>query len=224
MIKILIVRHGQSTGNIEGKFCGSSYDCELSENGRGQAKTVCDYIYKNYNVKAIYTSSLIRAYQTAEHLSLLTGLKRNQMSEFNEMFCGEWEGLTIAEISSKFEKDYVTWKNNIGMCQPTGGESWQQVIDRLTCGLKKIVANSVETSYNKTSEKQEVVVLATHGGVIRAIELVFRGKGLKEMKDIPFVPNCSITTLNYQNEKFQIENSGFVEFLGDNITVTPKGM
>lgn len=224
MIKILIIRHGQSVGNKEGKFCGSSYNCELSENGKLQGELVSDYIFNNYTVVSIYTSALIRAYQTVEKLSKLVNIKRIQMPEFNEIFGGVWEGKFVTEIASKFPSEYILWKTDIGKAQLTGGESWQSVIKRVDTGLHKIVEDNDLRFADNNGQKQKVIVLATHGGIVRLIDTIYRGLSLENMKDIPFVPNSSITTLIYDDGNFKIESSGYAEFLGNNITQVPKGM
>ena len=66
--RILLVRHGESEGNVLGVFTGHS-GYPLTENGHRQAKLTAEYIRENYPVEAVYSSDLPRAYQTAEHIA-----------------------------------------------------------------------------------------------------------------------------------------------------------
>ena len=66
-MKILIIRHGQSTGNIEGRYTGYT-DVPLTDLGVAQGKILCKHLIENYNIDAIYTSKLTRAKDTIKDL------------------------------------------------------------------------------------------------------------------------------------------------------------
>ena len=68
MVKILLVRHGQSLSNDSGTITGQ-IDSPLSNLGLKQAELVSNYIFKNYSVNAIYSSDLTRAVDTLKPLS-----------------------------------------------------------------------------------------------------------------------------------------------------------
>ena len=68
MVKIILIRHGYSQGNAFGKaFCGQT-DLPLTDIGFKQAKEVCDYVFNNYKVDAIYSSNLSRAFLSIQFL------------------------------------------------------------------------------------------------------------------------------------------------------------
>jgi broad specificity phosphatase PhoE len=62
-MKIIFIRHGETTGDIEDRF-GGDYDDHLSEKGVAQAKQVAELL-KNRNMGVIYSSVLVRAKETA---------------------------------------------------------------------------------------------------------------------------------------------------------------
>ena len=73
MTKLLLIRHGFSSGNKEKRFSGQM-DLPLSEEGLRQAHLACEYILNNYQVGALYASDLVRAVDTVEPLSKELGL------------------------------------------------------------------------------------------------------------------------------------------------------
>ena len=75
MLRLLLVRHGQSESNVAMQFTGQA-DAPLSELGRKQANELKEFILNNYNVDSIWSSDLLRARETvapiakALHLSI----------------------------------------------------------------------------------------------------------------------------------------------------------
>ena len=67
---VVIIRHGQSQGNAEGRFGGHT-DTPLSPRGRKQAKATAKALAKE-KFSAIYSSDLPRAIETATPLANLT--------------------------------------------------------------------------------------------------------------------------------------------------------
>ena len=92
-MRLLIVRHGQSEADILNVHEGRA-DFELTELGRRQAAAASRRIYSEYGVTKIYSSTLRRAYQTAEYLAELTGLPINADAELMEFNNGLLAGCT----------------------------------------------------------------------------------------------------------------------------------
>ena len=60
MTRILLVRHGESTANLEGLFAGD-YDAPLTDLGHAQAECTANFVISNYQVDAVFSSDLARA-------------------------------------------------------------------------------------------------------------------------------------------------------------------
>ena len=75
MSKLYFTRHGQTIWNVEGKVCGAT-DIELTELGHEQAKELGEHIKADKDIKIdeIVASPLVRAKNTAEHISGITGI------------------------------------------------------------------------------------------------------------------------------------------------------
>lgn len=215
MVKILLIRHGQSEGNVKRVFCGR-IDYSLTAAGKEQGEETCKYIYSEYKVCGVYASELTRAKQTVEKLSELTGIPVKPMAEFNELYGGKWEDETIPYIAEHFPDDFKVWEENVGEARPTDGESFEELKERAFKGMLKIV--------RECEGKDGVAVIATHGGIIRTLQCVLSGLPLSEMKNITWVNNASVTTVVYKDGEFCLERVGYDAFLGDKRTKMFMGL
>ena len=74
MNKIYFARHGQTVWNVENKICGAT-DIALTAKGHEQAKELGEIIKNSgYAIDEILCSPLERAYDTAKHVSEITGI------------------------------------------------------------------------------------------------------------------------------------------------------
>ena len=74
MVKLYFVRHGETFWNVENKICGAT-DIALTEHGHQQAVETGKLIKeKNLQFDEILSSPLIRAAETARHISEITGV------------------------------------------------------------------------------------------------------------------------------------------------------
>lgn len=195
MTRLILVRHGESMANSEGRFAGQKYDAELSELGHRQAELTAEYIAKNYDVDEIYASDLKRAYSTAEHIAKKAGIGEiHKESGFREIFAGKWEGMTFSEIDSAYTAEYSVWKNNIGLASCTGGESVADLFARISDTVSSVARENPD----------KTVVIATHATPIRVMECIWRNMEREEMKNIPWVTNASVTVAEYENGKFRL--------------------
>ncbi|MGA9173181.1 MAG: histidine phosphatase family protein [Thermoactinomyces sp.] len=98
--EVFLVRHGETEWNKEKRFQGHR-DVPLSERGEKQAEQLAHY-FKHHSFDAVYASDLLRARQTAERVANELGLPVTCLTELRERYVGEWEGLTLEEIKSKY--------------------------------------------------------------------------------------------------------------------------
>lgn len=153
MPRILLVRHGQSVWNAEGKWQGQA-DIPLSELGRKQAAAATK---KLGTFDAIASSTLVRAMETAEIISDRIGIGPVvPVPDLVERNAGEWSGLTRADIDRE-------WPGYLDAHRrPPGYESDDDMYPRVLAGLRK-VAGLVD------SDKGNALVVA-HGGLIYLLE------------------------------------------------------
>lgn len=169
LTKVIFVRHGQTSWNQEGKYQGHS-DIALNERGVRQANLVAGRLAKE-KISAIYSSDLLRAYQTAEAIAQYHALPVIARAEFREINFGIWEGLTYQEIMATWPEILTAMYSKPGEISPPEGESFQEVKQRVASALQQCVADY----------QGETIVLVSHGGTMRVLLCIALGIGLDKM-------------------------------------------
>ena len=151
-IKIILVRHGQSIGNQSRIFLGHT-DLDLSDLGYKQAECTAEHL-KNEKIDYIYSSDLIRAYNTAIPHAELRNMPVRSDKNLREAYVGAWEGMNVDDILQKWGREVFVdqWKNNFGLFQFPDGESIKEAGERfynelmLICSRidSKILVNNVK--------------------------------------------------------------------------------
>ncbi|MDD3655459.1 MAG: histidine phosphatase family protein [Atribacterota bacterium] len=161
MLKILIIRHGETFSNAEKRFSGHQ-DVDLTEKGIWQAEQLAERLAE-FPIKAIYSSDLKRAIHTASIINKRHQLNLSTEPLFREICFGEWEGLRFEEINTENNKGNCPhWWHE--PCQPLpGGESISDLQRRVLDGLEKIIDE------HDHDEQYNTVAIVCHGGVARII-------------------------------------------------------
>lgn len=122
MLKLVLVRHGQSQWNLENKFTGW-IDVELSEKGITEAKEAGKALKeKGFEFDVAYTSVLKRANDTLDYILEELGEKNIPIKKswrLNERHYGALQGLNKAETAEKFGKEQVLlWRRSSNVRPP----------------------------------------------------------------------------------------------------------
>lgn len=106
---IVLVRHGETDWNRERRFQGHA-DMPLNDTGRRQARELADAL-RDEGLSAVYTSPLRRASETAEIVADRLGLEAEELEALREIDVGDWQGLTVDEVKTRFpERADVAWR------------------------------------------------------------------------------------------------------------------
>ena len=152
--RLLLVRHGQSTWNADGRWQGQA-DPPLSDLGVAQARRAAVAISAlDGGIAAIWSSDLERAHHTARLIAEPSQLSVVTDARVREREAGPWTGLTRDEIEARFP-GYLADGH-----RPPGYEA-----DAL---LAARALNALEHFADRLGGAAGVVV--THGGVIITIE------------------------------------------------------
>ncbi|MGI8759455.1 MAG: histidine phosphatase family protein [Acidimicrobiales bacterium] len=152
MTRLLLVRHGQSEWNAVGRWQGWA-DPALTELGNEQSRLATTAVGP---VDAVVASDLRRALDTATILA--EGLGAGPVvvePRWRERDVGEWTGLTRAEIDQRWPGALAT-----ATPEPPGGESPARLVARVLAAVERLAGDY----------PGEVVLVVTHGGVIRGLE------------------------------------------------------
>jgi broad specificity phosphatase PhoE len=180
---LYLVRHGQSIGNMNKRYCGIT-DVELSEVGKIQSKRAGTNL-KRFNISQIYASPLKRAYETARIISGEINVELSIVDCIKEINFGIFENMTWEEMLKDYKSETDNWIDQGFEYKFPKGESYLDIIDRIADFMDNINGNSV---------------IVSHFGVIQSILLYFKAVDSSNVWDY-HISNCDIVTLN--NKKIE---------------------
>jgi broad specificity phosphatase PhoE len=151
MATLMLVRHGETDWNADGRLQGQT-DRPLSEFGRRQARQLAEELADDVELEAIYASDLSRARETAEIVGERLGLAVVLDADLREKDWGTWEGLTSVE---RDRVDFV-------------GETTEVHQDRVLAGLRRIAER----------HPRGRILVVTHGGSMRRVQTAALGMAL----------------------------------------------
>jgi broad specificity phosphatase PhoE len=169
---VYLVRHGLTDWNRERRFQGH-LDVYLSPEGLAQAQALADWLTPPpHRFSAIYTSDLARARQTAQIIGHALGLQPVLAPPLREIHCGDWQGLSVAEIEERYPGKLKEWHDSIqSFTLPgAGGESIPQVQARIYSFYKDVVRR----------HSGQAIILASHGVALSALQAAIFGWDLQE--------------------------------------------
>ncbi len=192
---LVLLRHGQSQWNLENRFTGF-HDVDLSEQGRAEAAQAGDNL-KTAGIKfdKVYTSTLKRAYMTAEIALAAAGekdlLKEMIKSEdMRERDYGDLTGLNKAETALKYGDEQVhIWRRSYDV-QPPGGESLLDVVEKR---VRPYYTNKIKTDIDAGKN----ILVAAHGNSLRAL-LIILGENTPENINETEIPTGSPLVIEFE--------------------------
>jgi broad specificity phosphatase PhoE len=185
-MRLLLIRHGESVANAEGRLQGH-LDVLLSERGRRQAELLGEKLAA-LGVEALYASPLRRAAETAEIIGGRLGLPVVERAPLMERDVGVLQGMTRDEITAKFPQ-YLPARNAVLEVEVEGFEQDQAFASR----VKQTLADIIEAHRGQT------VAVVTHGGII--FSFCRQALQMPTVRPGPFmVDNASLTTFQVADE------------------------
>lgn len=152
--RLLIIRHGETDFNAEGRFQGH-IDRPLNSTGIAQAEAVARRI-ASLSTDILFCSDLLRAQQTARIVGQPHGLTPSLEPLLRERHLGVIQGLTAAEAMQQIPDVFTAYKQGHPDYTIPEGESRQQFQDRTIAALTKIAL----------SHQQKHILIIAHGGTV----------------------------------------------------------
>jgi broad specificity phosphatase PhoE len=171
MLKLYLLRHGETPYSKTGGYCGN-LDPELTPEGVQMAQEFAT-AYASLAWAAAYVSPMKRTIATAAPLCEKVGLTMNLRDGLKEISYGAWEGNTQEESQQQFPDDYTRWLAEPAWNAPTGGETGVQVATRASLVVGEIVATHASGN----------VLLVSHKATIRLILCSLLGIDLGRYRD-----------------------------------------
>jgi len=191
MVKIILIRHGETDWNKEQIFRGR-IDVALNEVGLAQARSV-QATLKDVQISAIYSSPLSRALETAR----VVGEGRNCEVKIEEGFIdinfGRWQGISHQKVKEEYKELYEMWLNKPQMVTFPEGESLEEVQRRSMKALEKVIKKHPE----------ETLAIISHRVLNKVLLCSILGLELSHFWYIK-QDTCALNRFEYKDDKYYL--------------------
>ena len=204
MPHLILLRHGQSTWNLENRFTGIT-DIDLSPLGIIEAKNA-GILLKQFPIDLIFTSLLKRAIHTTE--IVLNELGKNiqviQNGALNERCYGDLQGLNKADTITKYGEEQVQlWRRSYETVPPNG-ESLKNTFERVIPFYKEKIERKLKT--------KNILIIA-HGNSLRALIMYLENINATEISN--FTIATGIPRLYEFNSEMKLQNVHYIENINE---------
>lgn len=173
-------RHGQTIWNVENKICGAT-DIALTSLGHDQATELGKRIKEeNIHIDEILYSPLVRAADTAKHISEVTGIVCREEIRLKEQNFGRYE--STARDGEEFAKAKMNFVYDFD-----GGETMLHLCQR--------IYNLIDDIKNDSEDK--VYLLVAHNGISRIVESYFNNMTNEEFSAFG-IKNCELKKYTFR--------------------------
>lgn len=201
-MKIYLLRHGQTDWNLDMRMQGRT-DIPLNEKGRSQAAVAAEKL-KDIPFDRVYSSPLIRAFDTAKVIAKPHDLPVVTMEELIEMSFGSHEGYSAEdnpdpeglECLFNSPKDYVP---------SAEGESYEDLDGRCQVILEKL---------KKLEGEFENILLVSHGALCKGLIRAMINADVSDFWNMPLLENCQPLEIEYADGKFLLPEE-YDKFYGE---------
>lgn len=175
-MNVILLRHGETDHNKSGLSQCGDIDTIMNEQGVKQSELTGKFLNKNYNINKVYSSTLIRARQTAGIISDIIGLNSDSIIYNSKLKESSKKILEQVNITKEESKKIV-------------GQRARLVFDEI-----------IEENINNNSD----ILIVSHGAVIK--NLIKNLFDLREISQnvISDVGNCTLTVINIDNKKLDL--------------------
>ncbi|HXB92516.1 MAG TPA: 2,3-diphosphoglycerate-dependent phosphoglycerate mutase [Puia sp.] len=174
---LVIVRHGQSTWNLENRFTGE-VDVDLTTLGRQEARAAGQKL-KGIPFSCAFTSVLKRAIETLEEILEQTGhpdLPVIRDKALNERNYGTLQGLNKADTAEKYGAEQVAvWRRSYSV-RPPGGESLADTVARVIPYYQRAIEPLLK--------KGENILVVAHGNSLRSLMMYLENISPEHIPDV----------------------------------------
>ncbi len=189
-----LIRHGESLGNI-GLDLG--FDPALSPRGRAQAKVCAAFMSERLvGDTTILSSPFDRCVATAAEIAAAANLQVKLEPRLHELFEAAWFPLkevslpTLREISERYPETVIP-EISEERWWPDYNETWDDVDIRMATFRNTLVSGDIPT---------RKIVCVGHWASIQSL-----ANSMIRKLALNFVPNASVTKINYKNSSFKAE-------------------
>ena len=191
MTELILIRHGETDWNVQGRFQGQ-IDVPLNALGLRQAARMAERLARE-RVDVFYCSDLLRTRQTAEPAALRLELAAAPDPGLREQHFGILEGLSFEEVQQRHPHHLAQWLRHDPDYALPEGESVRSFHARVLGAVQALAAR----------HPGQTLAVVTHGGVLDMLFRTVHALPLHGPRDCP-IPNAGLNRLRAQGERLEI--------------------
>lgn len=226
--RVILVRHGRSTFNEQGRYQGSSDESVLTEQGQQTAYQVGQAL-RNINIDVVYASPLKRVQQTVDGIiqarENASRLPVHWTRQLREIDLPRWEGLPFKVVREQLKSEYRCWKE-----RPHEFQMETAVDINYPAALRFPVLDLYERAaqfWHETLHRHrgKVVLIVSHGGTNHALISTALNIAPAHYHTLQ-QSNCGISVLEFPNGKLEsatIRSLNLTHFLGEPLPKLKEG-
>ncbi len=192
MTRIYVVRHAEAEGNLYRRVHGW-YDSRITDNGKRQIAAL-EHRFHDIPVDAAYASDLRRTQLTAQAVVRPKGLELHIDPGLKEIGMGIYEDATFGDLAYHHPEESKLFYTCSRQWTVSGGESFQQVADRVTASFLRIARDHPD----------QTVAIFTHGTAIRCLLSALRGKHPADTPELGHCENTGVSCIEMDGDRFRI--------------------
>lgn len=187
-MKIYLIRHGETTGDIENRY-GGDYDDHLTDKGKEQARELANKL-DGKDIEMIYHSPRIRAVETAKILGNKLGVRLKAVDDVRERNnYGVLTGMVKSEAKKKYPKEIEKLEKIQLYHKVKGSEDYEHFKKRVINAFNEIIED----------DKYKTVAIISHGGPISCVV-----REVLKLGEIKKLGDCGILEIDKRGNKLKL--------------------
>ncbi len=216
-LRVVLVRHGESTFNISQRIQGRSDHSRLTERGQAQADCASKAL-ADLAIDLAYCSPLSRAHETAQRIMVAhPDVELRKSDNLREIDLEAWAGLTFTEVQAQFPEAYRCWREDpihlkVGEHFPVL-ELWEQARQF----WQDLATTHPDLTNHACGDPTLTLLLVGHSAINRALISTALGVGPEYFQQLG-QSNCGISVLNFPKGLSQLGQPGSTQLESVNQT------
>lgn len=226
---VVLVRHGRSTFNDQGRYQGSSDDSVLTAKGIRTAQQVGQSLRKT-PIRAVYTSPLRRVQQTTQEIlqAIARPVELNVSADLREIDLPQWQGLTYQHVKQQFADAYACWQQRPHEFQQSAPVK-NTTLDNVALAAKPVYP--VQDLYRRAQQfwqgliprhPGQTILVVAHGGTNHALISTALG-GTPQHHHSLQQSNCGTSVLEFSGRGIALKQLNQTTALGETLPKLKAG-
>ena len=210
MTTIYLIRHAEAEGNLYRRVQGQ-FDGAITPRGQKQIDALSER-FCAVRLDAVYSSDLVRAYDTALGVAKDLGLPVKTMPALREINLGVWDNRAWADLENDEAEEMSNFSHNPERWSVAGGEPFADLTGRIAGAILELAER----------HDGETIAVVSHGMAIRALLCHVLNVRAGDQQAVPHGDNTSVSLLHVEDGSIRAEYCNDTSHLPQEISTFAK--